>query len=332
MNSHALRQILMLAFFSASICHGQSPVKHGGTTPQQAVVGVHIMNVYQLDMTTNSFYADFYLWCRWKGDIDPLKNIEFINSEEEWGFSKTLLYDSAILLKDGERYNILHIQGKFHHNFILNNYPIDQQDINIVMENSIYSSADLRYSIDNVNSHIQPDILIPGWEIEKFFIRRSDHVYLTNFGLAENGSRDHYSNIAFSITLHRPVQFFIWKLLLPIIVVLLSGFGAVLIFPGYTDARIYAPVGALLTTVFLQQSSSSNLPDISYLILTDKIYVIVYIAILAGIFQAIVTANIVRDGSVESFRKAKRLDRAYVMGTSLYLLASVAVLFWMSRN
>jgi hypothetical protein len=85
-------------------------------------------------------------------------------------------------------------------------------------------------------------------------------------------------------------------------------------------------VGALLTTVFLQQAYSANLPDLSYLILTDKIYVVVYIAILAGIFQAIFTANLVRNGSEDGLAKAKRLDRFFAVGIVAFLTISTLFL------
>lgn len=318
-----LRIYCLIVFFcflvSTSYCKNKSA---DSSLTEVATIGVYFVNVYQLDMSTNSFYADFYLWCRWQGDIDPLKNIEFSNSEEQWGFSKTSLHEKALVLKDKTFYNSLHVQGRFHHNFILNNYPFDQQNLCIKLENSIYTSTQLVYRADTVNSNFQKEITIAGWQLDKFTIDTKEHKYTTNFGLPENENNDNYSNLSFSLKLSRPVEYFFWKLLLPIIIVLLSSLGATIIYPKYVDARIYSPVGALLTTVFLQQSYSSHLPDISYLILTDKLYVIVYIAILAGILHAIYTANLVKSESQTSIQKAKRLDRTHIIIILIYLAVS----------
>lgn len=210
-------------------------------------------------------FCRFLFMVQMSGDIDPLKNHEFLNSEEKWGFSKDKLYNSNMLLKNGLKYNIIHVQGKFHHSFILNNYPLDQQNISIELENSLYTYKQLLYEPDTTNSGIQDDIPIPGWQLKDIKIHEKNHMYATNFGLPENNNNDSYSNLCFSLALHRPIAFFLWKFMLPVMIVLLSSLGAILIFPGYTDARIYSPIGALLATVFLQQASSANLPDISYL-------------------------------------------------------------------
>jgi len=316
---------LYFCLFASFHSYGKNRLDAPNPTPEVASLGVVIVNIFELDMSGNSFYADFYLWCRWKGTIDPLKNIEFSNSKEQWSFSKTNLHDSSILLKDSFCYNSVHIQGKFNHNFILNNYPFDKQKISVQLENSIYTSEQLVYAADTANSNMENNITIPGWNIEKFEFNNSQHKYQSNFGLPENKDNDSYNNLSFSITLHRPAGYFFWKLLLPIIIVLLSSLGSIIIYPKYVDARIYAPVGALLTTVFLQQSYSSQLPDISYLILTDKIYVVVYIAILAGILHAIYTANLIKDGSEESIKRAISLDKAYIIVVSVLLLVSSIV-------
>ena len=40
-------------------------------TPEQVTVGVYVQNVQAVDLSTNSFSADFYIWLRWRNpDID----------------------------------------------------------------------------------------------------------------------------------------------------------------------------------------------------------------------------------------------------------------------
>ncbi|WP_018616603.1 hypothetical protein [Segetibacter koreensis] len=319
-----MKKIIFCLYFFSLVYHsyGGNKADTGDHSPEVAKVGVLFVNISELDMSDNSFHADFYLWCRWKGTINPLKNIEFSNLEDEWSFSDTDLHDSAILLKDSFYYNSFHVRGKFTHNFKLHHYPFDKQEISIQLKNSIYTSDELVYSADSINTNFEPDITIPGWKIENLRCKSLQHKYSSNLGLPENKDNDSYNNVSFSLTLSRPVQYFFWKLLLPVFIVLLSSLGSTVIHPKYVDARIYAPIGALLTTVFLEQSYSSKLPDISYLILLDKIYLIVYIAILAGIFHAIYTANIVRDGSNISIKRAQRLDKIYLIILGGLLLVS----------
>ena len=316
--------MLCLGFFMA-VFSSYGGSKQAGGQPEVATVGVLFVNISEVDITDNSFHADFYLWCRWKGPVDPVKNIEFSNLEDEWSFSDTDLHDSVVILKDGFRYNSFHVRGRFTHNFKLNNYPFDKQQISIQFKNALYTSDELVYIADSVNSNYDPEIIIPGWNIERLRFNSRVHKYVSNFGLPENRDNNSYNNLSFSLTLSRPLQYFLWKLLLPLLIVLLSSLGATVIHPKYVDARIYAPFGALLTTVFLEQAYSSKLPDISYLILLDKVYLVVYLTILAGIFHAIYTANLVKDDADSSYAKAKRIDKTYIIFViSVVLIAALS--------
>jgi hypothetical protein len=117
----------------------------------------------------------------------------------------------------------------------------------------------------------------------------------------------------------RPLNFFIWKLLLPLVIVLCSAWSALLLNPQYTDSRIILPMTALLTTVFLQQSYSAGLPDIGYLILLDKIYALVYTLIMATILEVIITADWVVQNKVTDLTKVVRQDRL-ILGIQVSVL------------
>ena len=117
----------------------------------------------------------------------------------------------------------------------------------------------------------------------------------------------------------RPLNFFVWKLLLPLVIVLCSAWSALLLNPQYTDSRIILPMTALLTTVFLQQSYSAGLPDIGYLILLDKIYALVYTLIMATILEVIITADWVVQNKVTDLAKVVRQDRL-ILGIQVSVL------------
>ncbi len=77
----------LLAFFSCSVLCA--------APPQQVRVGVYLMNLYDLNMDEHSFYADFYIWFKWKGPIDPT-NIEFVNSIEKWSMASAPSGDGSV--------------------------------------------------------------------------------------------------------------------------------------------------------------------------------------------------------------------------------------------
>jgi len=116
--------LLFLFFCSAPLLTAQQP--------QKVYTGFHLMNLYGLNMDEHSFYADFYVWFRWKGRTDPT-NIEFVNMIEKWSRdAATFDGDSTpVKLKDGSNYKIMRIEGRFFHAFMLNRFPLDEHILDI---------------------------------------------------------------------------------------------------------------------------------------------------------------------------------------------------------
>lgn len=259
--------------------------------PQQVRTGVYLMNLYSLNMDDHSFYADFYIWFKWKGRIDPTK-IEFVNAIEKWSMDKAG-YDgdsTPVKLKDGMNYKIMRIEGRFHHAFSLNRFPLDRHSLDIQIENPDYPVDSLVYVPDTSGADIRRSLHLVGWETQGYQLLHTVHDYHSNFGNPqENAHR--YSNLTYSLTLARPVSYFLLKMLLPIFIVMLISIGGLLLHPSHIDTRSSLPIGGLLTAVFLQQSYSDALPDTGYMVLMDKIYLLAYALISAVLWQMIRAGN-----------------------------------------
>ena len=105
------------------------PVDAPPASAKQVAVGFYPISVYQLDMASNTFYVDTYMWLRWKGDIDPTATIEFTNMVEEWGKQQENLLTEPKVLPDGSKYQIMRVEGRFVQPFSLADYPLDKQKL-----------------------------------------------------------------------------------------------------------------------------------------------------------------------------------------------------------
>src|SRR5438552_8070973 len=99
-----------------------------GTTPRPAEtvqVGLYLQNIPEIDIKTNSFAAEFYLWFLWKGDIDPTLTYELTNAVNVSELVKIPIFVDASgnsapdLLSDGRRLQQFHVYGRFVHPFPL---------------------------------------------------------------------------------------------------------------------------------------------------------------------------------------------------------------------
>lgn len=294
--------------------------------PQQAQVGVYLMNLYDLNMDEHSFYADFYVWFKWKGDIDPT-TIEFVNSIEKWSMAMAQSGDSShMTLRDGTNYRIYRVEGRFFHSFSLNRFPLDEHVLDIQMESPEHPADSLVYVPDTDAAEIRNTLKLVGWETKGCRLETNIHDYGTNFGNPEENAQ-RYSNLTYTITLARPVNYFLLKMLLPLLVVMLVSIGGLLLHPTYIDTRSSLPIGGLLTAVFLQQSYSDALPDTGYMVLMDRIYLLSYILISMVLLQMIRAGNDQMKGKPDQqiVRRERRLARVFLAVYALGVLILCAL-------
>lgn len=259
---------------------------------QKVYTGIYLMNVYDININEHSFYADFYLWFKWKGERDPTA-FEFVNVIEKWSLTQTPFEDSIKVLSNGYNYAGMRVEGRFYCPFQLQRFPLDKHALRIAIENTKYPYDSLVYLPDSAAFTLHDGFALPGWNIEQIAGNAQKNTYRSDFGDADEGIGT-YSNFAFELHIARPLSYFWFKLFLPLLVVVISALGAMLVFPSYIDARISLPIGALLTAVFLQQAYSDALPETGGMVLIDKIYVLSYVVITMILFKIIVSGNAVK--------------------------------------
>lgn len=298
-------------------------------TAQKVETGFYPVNLYELDVSSNTYYVDAYIWFRWKGDLDPIANLEFPNAVEEWGMSMQKAYEEPQMQSDGSFYQVIRVEGRFFVPFTLTKYPLDEQRLGIVIENSIFTYNELVYVADTIDSGFADTLAVPGWNITNWEIESLLHEYSTQFGDRDNGKVNlPYSSLRYQLLISRPINYFIWKLLLPLIIVLISSWCALLLHPSYVDARTSMSSTALLTTVFLQQSYSDTLPEVGYLVLLDKIYALSYLLIIAAIIETIITAGWANSGQQEDYDRVVGLDRPFLVAQFTVLIVGVLLLIY----
>lgn len=306
------------------------PLQDIPSTAQIVETGFYPVNLYGLDIASNTYYVDTYIWFKWKGKIDPIGNLEFPNAVEEWGMSLQKAYEVPQVQSDDSFYQVIRVEGRFFVPFTLANYPLDEQRLEIVMENSIYAENELVYVADATDSGFSETLALPGWNITNWTIESLLHEYASQFGEKFHTTINFpYSSVRYQLLISRPINYFIWKLLLPLVIVLVSSWCALLLHPSYVDARTSMSSTALLTTVFLQQSYSDTLPEVGYLVLLDKIYALSYLLIVAAIAETIITAGWAKSGKEEDYQRVIRLDRPFLIAQLGVLIVGFCLLLYL---
>lgn len=327
--------VLLLASIFGPVARPAGAVTNASFTPldeipptaQQVTVGVFPISVYNMDFSGNTYFVEAYVWFRWQGDINPIESMEFVNAVDQWGLSKSPFYDEPVTLSDGSLYQGMRISGRFFQPFSLDRFPLDEQKLTLLIEDSAHSSQDLIYIADTADSGYSDILKIPGWNIKSWNVEALLHSYASAFGDTDStGSMDRYAAVRYQLLIDRSVGYFLWKLLLPLVIVIAITLSALLIPPGQVDIRMALPTSALLTAVFLQQSYTSSLPDSGNLVLMDRLYVMAYLVIVLTMIDAVWAAH--RVEKLSDTAVIHRVDRIlFLMALLLIVVTSTTIVF-----
>ncbi len=293
-------------------------------TPAKVVVGAHINDIQELDFKTNSYAVDLYVWFRWKApDLDPSKTMEFMNRYDPDDHVRAELYDKPKEMPDGSLYAIVRNQGRFSTKFQLEDYPFDTQFLTVVMEDTI-SGEDAQVYVPDPDGSIglDPEITLPGFRVGKPKMQNVSNTYPTNFGDLSDPEATAYSRLRLSIPVTRAVMAMSVKTFVPIVLIVVCAGLVFFVRPRYVEGRIGLGITALLTLVALQLTSSAALPDVDYLMMLDKIYLLAYVFIIVALGRVVMTSW--RGADADAERSISRVDRIWVAVLLIAYLAANA--------
>ena len=315
-------------FVSKSSSGTMKPMISLPTGAKPVTMGIYALNVYDLDLKANTYFVSFYAWLRWKGDFDPVASLDFTNAVEDWGLTITLLTEKPDTLSDGSLYQCLRINSRFYQAFNLSRYPVDKQELSIIAE-SKDESLGLVYIPDTIESGFSQDVYLPGWTINKLNANTYIHHYGSNFGETGNNSASEYSMVKFSFELARPFGFFAWKILLPLIIVMMTSWIALLLSPTRIEARTALPSAALLSMIFLRDGAMETLPENFTLLLLDKIYVLSYVFIVTTLIHVMWVNLRIKTESPESVTHMESIDGWSVKLQVVGFVLGMILLLWL---
>jgi hypothetical protein len=296
--------------------------------PAKVVVGAYVNDIQELDFKSNSYAIDLYVWFRWKPapDFNPSKTMEFMNRYASDAYIRDALYDEPKQMPDGSVYAIIRYQGPFSTKFRLEKYPFDTQKLQVVMEDTVSATDAQVYVPDAENGGVtlNRDITLPGFKVGKPELHVIERAYPTNFGdLAEPDATD-YSRIMLNIPVTRPIVAMSIKTFVPIVLIVVCAALVFFVRPRYVEGRIGLGITALLTLVALQLTSGASLPDVDYLMMIDKVYLLAYLFIILALVRVVLTSW--RGADPDAERSISRTDHIWVVVLlAAYVLANIAV-------
>jgi hypothetical protein len=288
---------LYLVLCTASIAGAQD---HSAAAPKEITVGMYINDIQAIDMRTNSYGVDFYLWFRWQDpETNPAEGFELMNTFDPEAHVETVIYDEPKVQPDGSLYQIIRHQGLFSSKFPVGKYPFDSQILLVSVEDAEEGADSYVYVPDTDGLKLNPEIVLPGYDIGKPRLNIRSKPYPTTFGDLAEPDVSSYSRAEFIVPITRPAVSGVFKAFVPVFLIILSAAFALLLDPVHVEARIGLAITALLSLVAMQFTMLSSMPEVAYLTLLDQLYLISYLYILVVIAFIVYATRIDEQGAIQ---------------------------------
>jgi len=327
-------------------------IADGKSPPRPVNVEYIIQSIFGINTINQTFQADFYLYMNWQqqgstctADTDWTTawkpQIEFVNSLQKLearkdGFECYQADDkgSSESFSYWGRY-----QGEFQARMNFKPFPFDKHLLSIDIESYAHNSEQLIFIYGGENQILaNSQLLCVGqeeclhksilvqepplseWSMGRIGVLRT----LTDYSATE-GAGVRYSKISLEIELKRLYQHYLWKILLPVVLLILFSLMIFRAQPSDFMGRLGAAITLFLSILALSFITKEILPPVPYIVLADAYMLAAYIMIFATAIESVVSYRIVSTGDESDdirYQRAKRLDNL-----CLWLFPSVYLLF-----
>ena len=282
---------------------------------------------YQNNDGTNWFEECIYSIKEWDtiDTVDPNYGIVFNNliSKDNSKFNgEYLIYPLLVGAQDGVTEDELLItyrstgEYRFKNEFKLHSFPFDRQEMKIHIYQSSYELGSFEASrssyIDRELGAFTKKNNIPGWNIVD---------YKASYKTFKPPNYDWYTDgVELSITFERKSVYYIFKVIFPILLILLICWSAIWIDPKEIESRLTITIVCLLSLIAYNFVIDSDMPKLEYLTIMD------YIILISYVYAAI--PNFLSIYSFQLSKKNKVLTSKYESYQKRYgLLSYISIVF-----
>lgn len=278
---------------------------------------MHLVELRSVDARSESFYADLYLWLRYKGNGDQkeiIERVEPVNGK----FDSIDVIDEKVVGE--ERYICWRVTGTFFFVPDLRLYPFDVQVLPITIEPAALEMEELVF-VDDVVSYqragtpeaqwgISPHLLVPDYSLSGVQRLVTESIYPTNFGdPSKLKAGTHYSRFSLQVSLQREYWSYAFKILIPLLIILAMAWLVFFLPANMLDTSASTAMTALLSCMAYNVAVTTNMPEIGYLVLSDKFFIATYVLLLLTLAQTFLTFVLDADGQQALARKIDLVSR-----------------------
>ncbi|HVD97824.1 MAG TPA: hypothetical protein VNB90_06435 [Cytophagaceae bacterium] len=299
--------------------------KRGEVIPNM-IAGMEILDIYNLDVATNTFQADFNYWIKVDSiNADAERFIIFPNMKES-GSAKSLVREETI---NGMIYKLYKVSGLFHQDYDLKEYPFDEQEISISME-VMNSTEKLKIAFDQSafqeDSNFLGKFKVRAWNKEKYLLTVDNRISSTMRGDLNSvpGELKKYQVFSFRLFVKRTLAGPFLEIIMPLMLIGLVAI-ALLFIRDLSFGNIgEVSAGTFLGIITFSIAMASLSPSTDSITRSDILFWVTFAVVLSCFLTIIICNSLYSTG--HEIRELKFVKRLRLFLIVAYALACVLVL------
>jgi hypothetical protein len=212
--------------------------------------------------------------------------------------------------------------GSFTQPLRLQSFPFDRQSFGIqfvairYQPNEVAFVPDENWIRDGVRqaAGISPSVTLADWAIERWDAKAS--VYALT-------PRMQYSGYVFEFTARRNVEYYILKVILPLVLIVMMSWSVFWTEPTNSNTQFSIAVTSMLTLIAYRFAVDNQLPRLPYMTRLDAFFLVSTLLVFLSLIEVLVTTILDNNQQVA---RAKKLDRyCRVIVPIVFVIVSIAI-------
>jgi hypothetical protein len=217
---------------------------------------------------------------------------------------------------DGTVHNDINISTTLSARFDLRRFPFDEQTLPFVVESIRWPSTRVVFIPDETTMGFPADFSMQEWAIQRIGSRLELTTQIRN--------PLPFSQFIFEVQVKRLAGFYLWKVLLPILLIVAISWSVFWMSDERLAGRSRITATGVLTVVAYQFVVAEGLPRIAYLTVLDKVMLVSFSLLAVTVLQSMLVARY-QDSDMERAHQIDRTSRwLFPLAYALLLLLVVA--------
>jgi hypothetical protein len=286
-------------------------------------VRVFLIDVEGVNTVSQNFTANLTLVLRWQdsslahdgpGSISmPLDDvwfprIQFLNQQR----LVSTLPRTVEIYPDGEVVQRQRVWGSFSQPLDLQAFPFDKQRLKVTLAN-VGFGAEVVNLIPSPSSGLSKTLTMPDWAVTGW-----DFV-ATDFPFDDESSS--IQGMIFSLDVKRDTSFFKYKVIFPLILIVLMSWLVFWIDPSLVASQISVSVTAMLTMIAYRFALAGMMPRLTFLTSLDYFVLASTLMVFLSMIEVVYTAHLSTRDQLDKARKVDRMAR-WIMPPVYFAMAA----------